>query len=134
MQTGDWDESPAALAGHDRVGSLKGCADDIRCRFVHAAKSRRVTGIEVTLSGLGTFADKIHVTGCVKGQQLFVCGLARVHQANPFAESARIEFAHEGAVPVRSEGMTVGEPIARKPFAGDYRHISAHVFRAASPS
>src|ERR1700740_1392454 len=56
MKPRDRYESTAALALHNRVGSIQSSPHDAGGRFVHASKCRRVAPVEKTLPASGTLS------------------------------------------------------------------------------
>ena len=95
-------------------------------RLEHAPEGRRIAAVQVALAGLGALPDEVDVLGGVEGQQLGLGGDASLLDVDPAMQSPGLELALERAVPVRAEGMPVGEAVAGELFAGDHEDIGTH--------
>ena len=119
MQACDGYEAPPGLPRHDRLGRLDRASHHVTGSLEHPPISRGVAAVEVSLAGAGAAPDQFDVLGGVEGQKFLVGGGAGFLHLGPAIEAAGLEFAVEGAVTVRAEGMALAETVAGQLFAGD---------------
>ena len=117
MQPADRHEGAAMRAIQDPLGRRETRADDALRRLEDAAESRRVTAVEPAVARLRALHDEANVLGSVKQLQFADQRIARLEHLHARLEAALLEFAHEGAVPVGSERVTLGEAVTGQPFA-----------------
>jgi hypothetical protein len=119
MQAGNGNEGTPAGTRHERLDGDQGCAHDGTGRVENTLKRGRVSTVQKALSAQGLLPDEFHVTGRVERRQLFRgCGTRRT-MSDLARQPLRGQFPDETIVAIRSEGMTLAEPVAGNGFSGD---------------
>jgi hypothetical protein len=96
--------------------------DDVTRGFEHAFPGWRIARVEIAVTAHRTFAHEIDVFRRVKVFELVACRRSRRRSFQAPIEPCFMQLAHEHFMPIRTERVTVPEPVARNVFARDQQH------------
>src|SRR5665213_150722 len=117
MQAADRHERAPARAPKDPLGGRKARSHYAGRGLEHTTKSGRVAAVQPAISGLRALHYEANVLGSMKQLELGVQRVARLEHPYFRVQTALLEFAQEGAVPVGAERMPIAKTISGEPLA-----------------